>query len=67
MESKDVKFPNLRAELARRGWSDKYLGEQLDLTQSQICKRMNGSCEFSMSEAIKICKLLGMEFQALFM
>lgn len=54
-------YPNLRAELARKGWTAAYLGSLLEISPSNMSMRMNGKMEFSLSEALSIRNLLGVD------
>lgn len=47
-------YPNLRAELARRGITLEKLAELLDKTISTISLKMRGESPFTLNEAVKI-------------
>lgn len=54
-------YPNLRAELARKGWTNGKLAELLDMAPSNLSPKLNGKFDFTLSEARKIKNLLGVE------
>ena len=62
-------YPNLKAELARKGWTAAYLAELLGRKPAYISTKMNGKYVFSLPEAIRIKQLLGvdMTIEELFM
>lgn len=59
-------YPNLIAELRRRGISDKEYGEYLKISPSGISKRLNGIIDFSISEMKKTKKFLNKDMDYLF-
>lgn len=51
-------YPNLRAEMARKGITAKQLAEQIGITASTFSLKMRGEYDFTMDEAIKIKAIL---------
>lgn len=62
----NVNYPNLKAEMARKGEKLNTLSDLLDLSISQVSKRMNGQIEWTLSEIITICDHYGKTFEELF-
>ena len=54
-------FPNVKAELARKGVTLTELAEAIGMSLQTLSGRMNGKSEFTYSEAVKIKKFLGVE------
>ncbi len=58
-----MRYPNLKAELARRGFTQKQLAELLGTTDAVISNKFNGKYgykPFTLEECVKICDFLGM-------
>lgn len=53
---KKIKFPNLASEMAKRGESQKTLGDLLGLTQSTISRKLAGKIDWTMQEINAICE-----------
>ena len=64
--AKELYYPNLRGEMAKKGYAQKDLCKLLNLCESQVSKRMNGKTEFTIKEVVKICEWLGKSFSELF-
>ena len=62
-----ILFPNILAELARKGLTQKDYGEYLGLSPSSISDRLNGVSEFDLTEIKKTCELLNKSFDELFL
>ena len=58
-------FPNLRAELARRGMSIPMLADLTGLKVTTLYDKFNGKSDFTLSEAILIRSKLGLEDMSL--
>ena len=51
-------FPNLFAELARRGWSLKKLAEEAKIPYPSLLNKTNGKTEFTRAEMCSIKKIV---------
>lgn len=47
-------YPNLNAELARRGWTKKVLSEKLDVRYATIVDKLNGKYPLTLNECKEI-------------
>lgn len=47
-------YPNLNAELARRGWNKKVLSEKLDVRYATIVDKLNGKYPLTLNECKEI-------------
>lgn len=56
---------NIRAEMARRGVSQVELSTQLDLSQSQLSKRLRGDVPLDVDELVKIAEALDVPLSVL--
>lgn len=56
---------NVRAELARAGYSQAKLAQALDTTQQTISRRMSGQVAFTIEELGSIANILGVPLIAL--
>ena len=54
-------YPNLRAELARKGINLTELAEAIGMALQTLSSKMNGKSEFTYSEVVNIKKFLGVE------
>ena len=54
-------FPNLKAELARKGMTLTELAEKTGMSLQKLSGRMNGKNEFTYSETIRIKQALGVD------
>ena len=61
-----VKFPNLRAEMSKRGETQKTLAELLGLTIATISRKLTGKIEWSLGEVELICEHYGKNYYELF-
>lgn len=59
-------YPNLVAELKRRGITNKEYGEYLKISPSGISQRLNGAIEFTIGEMKDTKKMLDMDMDYLF-
>lgn len=65
-EVKTVKYPNLTAEMARRGETCITLAELLNISVSAAYRRMKGLVEWSKSEIDTLCDHFGKDYDYLF-
>lgn len=54
-------YPNLRAEIARKGWTNSYVAERLEMNAASFSQKMNGKADFTMAEAKSLKALLGVD------
>ena len=54
-------YGNLRAEIARKGWSLGRFAEELDMGRNTLTTKMSGQRSFSLDEAKKAKEVLGTE------
>ena len=54
-------YPNLRAEIARRGVTLSQLAEVIGVTLQTMSKKINGGSEFTLNEAYAIKDFLGVD------
>lgn len=59
-------YPNLRAELTRRGYTYDDLGKVIGLKGSAVSLKLNGKRDFDILEVKKICEHFNMSFEELF-
>ena len=62
----EVKYPNLLAEMARRGEGQKALAKLLGMSLSSISRRLRGEVDWNIGEIKTICKHFGMDYNQLF-
>ena len=63
---KNLKYPNLVGEMAKRGETQSTLAKLLDLHKNSICKRLSGEVEWSIGEIDKLCEHFGKDYYELF-
>lgn len=61
-----VKYPELEAEMAKRGHSQKDLSKIVGLNEGSISRRLSGEKEWKLSEILKVCEAYGKSFYELF-
>lgn len=54
-------YPNLNAELARKGWTRKDLARETGLKYQTLNEKMNGKRPFTFPEAVLVKKALSTE------
>ena len=59
-------YPNLKAEMVRKGLSFKDLAEQVGTKYATFCKKCRGDSELTIPEIYKILEIFGMNFEYLF-
>lgn len=63
---KELKYPELRGEMAKHGDTQKTLAKLLGTTYSSVSRRLTGKTEWSISEICKICNHYKRDFNELF-
>lgn len=63
---KEIKFPNLLAEMARRGDNQGTLARLLKNTQAGISRRLSGKTDWQVWEIEKLCEYYGKDYYYLF-
>jgi len=63
---KEVKYPNLKAEMARRGENQRTIGKLLDLNNTTICRKLLGQIAWSVNEIDILCEHFGKNYYELF-
>lgn len=63
---KKVVYPELAAEMARRGDYQKTLAKLLGLTEASVTGRLSGKTQWTIEEIEKICKYYGKDYYELF-
>jgi transcriptional regulator with XRE-family HTH domain len=62
-----LKYPNLRAEIARRGYTLNDFGKIIGVSPGAISLKLNGKRDFDIVEVKKICEHFNMSFEQLFL
>lgn len=62
------RFPNLLAEMARKGLKTKHIAEALSISQKSAYNKLNGITDFTLSETVKVrdAFFMGMSIEFLF-
>ena len=63
---KENTFPELRAEMARRGLNNKMLSEWICVSEDTFRRKLNGESEFKVREARIICDRFELSMDVLF-
>jgi predicted transcriptional regulator len=63
---KPVKYPNLVAEMARKGDTQLVLAKLLNLAQASISRKLKGETAWSLEEVEKICEYYNKNYYELF-
>lgn len=63
---KELKYPELRGEMAKHGDTQRTLAKLLGITYASVCRRLAGKTEWSISEIEKICNHYDKDFKELF-
>ena len=63
---KEVKYPGLVGEMARRGETQRTLAKLLGTSYNSIWRRLTGRTEWSIGEIEKICEHFGKDYYELF-
>lgn len=54
-------YPNLKAELSRKGMNLTELAEKMGITLGTLSLKMNGKSDFTYPEAVRIKQILGVD------
>lgn len=54
-------YPNVKAEMARRGMSIKDLAKAMGCSGANLCKKLNGKIVLTYKEATRIKAILGVD------
>ena len=63
---KEVKFPNLVAEMAKRGETQTSIAKLLGVSEPTISLKFKGKSDWTLGEVEKICEHFGKEAYQLF-
>lgn len=63
---KEIKYPEILSELARRGLTQRELAEILKVNQGTISKKMRGKTEWTIGEVETICDYFNKDYYQLF-
>ena len=63
---KEIKYPNLRAEMAKNGISQEKLAEVIGITQQTFSRKITGLNEWTISEIETICEYFNKDYYELF-
>lgn len=63
---KELKYPELAAEMVRNGETQRILAKKLGMTYQAIWRRLSGRVEFTIDEIEAICEHYGKTFEELF-
>ena len=61
-----VKFSGLRAEMAKRGHTNKTIGVLIEVSEPSVSRRFSGEIEWSKSEIDTICAYYEKSYEELF-
>lgn len=59
-------YPNLKAEMARRGYTNDDLGKIIGVKGGAVSLKLRGERDFDILEVKKICQHFDMSFEQLF-
>lgn len=63
---KEIKYPNLMAEMARKGETQTSLARMLGITKQTINLKFKGKSDWTLGEVESICDYLGKDYYQLF-
>ena len=63
---KEPIYPELEAEIAKRGLTYEQFGKEVGLSVMAVSNRLNGKVEFKVEEAKRIIEFLDKDFKDLF-
>ncbi len=63
---KSPKYPNLVAEMARRGETQRTISKLLNLTNNSVHRKMTGKSDWTISEIEKLCEYFNKDYDELF-
>ena len=64
--AKQIKFPNLLAEMARKGENQKTIAKLLGVAAPTISRKLSGHNDFSITEVEILCEHFGKDYCELF-
>ena len=62
----EVKYPNLAAEMAKRGEKQQAIAKLLGLTIATISRKLSGKISWTIEEVEKLCDHYGKDYYTLF-
>ena len=65
-KKKEIKFPELLAEMARRGETQETIAKLLGLTRATISRKLSGKIEWTIGEIEILCEYYGKDYYQLF-
>ena len=65
-QKNNTKYPNLLAEIKRKGETQSYLAKLLDITIATVNLKLNGKRDWKISEIETICNHYGKGYDELF-
>lgn len=63
---KQIKYPELVGEMAKRGDTQKSLAQLLGITYASVCRRLSGKSEWTIGDVDKICEHYKKDYYELF-
>lgn len=63
---KQVKFPELKAEMVKHGENQKMIADLLNITQATLSRKLNGKNEWSFGEIDTLCEHFKKDYYTLF-
>lgn len=63
---KKIKYPELAAEMARRGETQKTVADLLGIAHSSLSRRLSGKIEWSIGQIETLCEHYGKDYYELF-
>ena len=61
-----IKYPNIVAEMARRGETRQTIADLLGVTFMTVCRKLSGKGEWTISEVEALCEHYNMNYYELF-
>ena len=65
-KKKEIKFPELLSEMARRGESQEELARVLGMSRSTLYMRMTGKVEWTIGDIERLCEHYNKDYYQLF-
>lgn len=66
MKEKIIYYPNLHAEMAKYGITQKELANMLGITEVSAYRKFNGKNDWTIKEVDKICEIFKKDYYELF-
>lgn len=63
---KEIKFPNLKGEMAKHGETQESIGKLLGHTRGTIGLKLNGKSDWTIEEVEKLCNYFNKDYYELF-